>query len=55
MKRRKRVAVRETMFELATCAGLRWRSFLIVVVRSGGNVYLLSFLNTVDDVIQGHE
>lgn len=42
MNRRKKVADSETMLELATWAGVRWRSFLIVTVNRGGNVYLES-------------
>lgn len=39
MSRMKSVAIRETMLEFATCAVVRLRSFLIVTVKRGGNVY----------------
>ena len=46
MNRRKKVAERETMFELAIWAGVRFKSCLIVTVSNGGNVYLEMMLIT---------
>lgn len=43
--RRRKVAISEMMLELAISVGERLRSFLMVTVRRGGNVYLWGWLD----------